>query len=735
MLWFIDIIRLLPMSKSTKRQSLKRLLNPKHIAVFGGSAAEKVIQQNIKMGYCGEIWPINPHRSEFFGIPCYSNIDQLPSAPDASFIGVPAQPTIEIIGKLQSIGSGGAICYASGFAELNQAGSLLQQQLLNTAEDIAIVGPNCHGLLNYLDRVALWPDEFGNAEYPMDKGVAIILQSGNIGINISMQDRSLPIATIITVGNKADLGIHDYIDCLLEDPRINAIGLYLENLTDISAFAESANLALQKKVPIVVLKSGKSKKGSQLTLSHTSSLAGEDSLYNALFDSLGIARVEHLSAFLETLKFVSIAVPLSDNRIITMSSSGAEAALAADYADQLGLQMPEFTAASKQQLSTILGLQVHITNPLDYHTYIWGNQAALTQCFTEVMTNNFNCTALLLDYPQPDLCSLDSWTITESALISAQQATGNCAVLVATIPENFPDFVRRRLISQGIAPMQGLMEFMLSVQAAVKIGRVQNSYQDSNKQQLLHLASQTEQPYNLDEWQSKQQLQSYGMTIPRGFVIDKQNINANIDYAIECAETIGFPVVVKALGANILHKTELGAVKLNLSSADAVKEAVLALQPISTQFLIEAMVTFDHRGRKREPIAELIIGIKRDPEFGLALIIGSGGILVELLRDQITLLLPLPSNKKAALKHIENAIQVLPIFKLIKGYRNQRGGDINALLEAILSVVNYATDNADRLLELDINPLMVFSADTDNSQHATVVAADALTCLSDNSEK
>ena len=285
----------------SKKDALQRLLNPRTVAVFGGRAATETIRQCRRIGFDGEIWPVNRNRNELAGIPCYASVADLPGVPDASFIGVPRMAAIEVIAELSALGAGGAVCYTSGFAEIGGDGVELQARLVDAAGDMAIIGPNCHGVVNYLDGVALWPDEHGGRR--VATGVAMVLQSGNVGINLSMQDRSLPLSFVITIGNKADLSFHDYIEVLSDDPRVTAIGLYIESLDNIDAFSEAALVALRKGLPIVALKIGTSELGAEATMSHTSSLAGSDEMYTALFRRLGIPRVNSLSAFLETLKF------------------------------------------------------------------------------------------------------------------------------------------------------------------------------------------------------------------------------------------------------------------------------------------------------------------------------------------------------------------------------------------------------------------------------------------------
>ena len=663
--------------------------------MFGGNAAAETIRQCLRIGFDGEIWPVNPGRDELTGIPCFASVAELPGVPDASFIGVPRQAAIDVISELSARGAGGAVCYTSGFAEIGGDGVELQQRLVNAAGDMAIIGPNCHGMVNYLDGVALWPDEQGGKR--VESGVAIVMQSGNIGISLSMQDRSLPISYLITIGNKADLSFHDYIEALSDDPRVTAIGLYVESLDNIDAFSEAALVALRKGLPIIVLKSGSSELGAEATLSHTSSLAGSDEMYAALFRRLGIPRVTSLSEFLETLKFVSVNGGLAGSSIGSLSCSGGEASMVADLAEELGLSMPKLSEASANQLHKILGDRVNITNPLDYDLFIWGNRDELYACFSAMLENGFDCTMLVIDYPRPESCSLENWELAEQALTDACQTTGQKAVVVSTLPENLPERARERLMKTGLVPMQGLNECLRAIRSAAQIGAAQRSANEILPLPKPGVIEGT--PSLLNEWDSKQALVAHGLPIPDGRLCSASD-------AVDAAESLGYPVVAKVASGDIAHKTEAGGVRLNIADAEALTHAVVEMSHLSEKFLVEKMV--------EAPVAELIIGIKRDPQFGLGLVIGAGGVLVELVKDAAMLLLP------AARNDIEATVDSLKVSKLLKGFRGRPAADIDAAITAIESVAAYAEANRDSIVELDVNPLLVLP------EGQGVIAVDAL---------
>jgi acetyl-CoA synthetase len=668
---------------ATATDPLRRLLSPRHVAVFGGRAAAEVVRQCQHLGFAGEIWPVHPRHEFMEGLRCYPDVAALPAAPDASFIAVPRQGTIELVAELSAHGAGGVICYAAGFAEVGGEGVALQQQLVAAAGGMALLGPNCYGMLNYLDGVALWPDQHGGQR--LARGVAIVTQSGNIGLNLTMQTRGLPLACLITVGNKAGTSIEAIVEALLLDPRISAIGMHIEGLDDVAAFSRVALQALRQRVPLVALKAGSSDLGAQITMSHTSSLAGPDALYQALFQRLGVARVHDPAGLLETLKFLHVHGALPGRRIVSASCSGGEASLVADLAQARGLEMPALPAPAHQRLHAVLGNKVNVANPLDYHTYIWGDLAAQTECFAGLLDCRFDAHLLVLDFPRQDRCAADAWQTTVDAFVAAQAGHGARGLVVSSLPEGLPESVARRLLAQGIAPMQGLADCLDAISHAADIGAAQHRAATITPLQAsvpLTLPGAR----LLDEASAKQALARFGVPVPVGQVLGRAQV-------LPYAAALGYPVVLKALAPGLAHKTEAGAVRLNLQNDAELDAALDAMAPLSEQFLVEQMV--------RGALAELLVGVQRDPQFGLTLTLGAGGVFVELLRDSVTLLLPVTRAD------LLQALQTLQMWPMVTGYRGRAHGDVEALLDAVQATVAYATAHADRLLELDVNPLLV----------------------------
>jgi acyl-CoA synthetase (NDP forming) len=660
---------------------LSRLVWPKSLAFIGGTEAEIALVKTRALGYSGRLYAVNPRRPTLGGVACHPSIAELPEAPDAAFISVKREPTIAIVAELARRGSGGAVVYASGFAEVGGDGPELQAELVRAAATMPIMGPNCYGYINFIGRTSLWPDEYGGE--PRDRGVAIITQSGNIAINFTMTRRGLPLAAIFTLGNQAAIDIAALLDILADDERITAIGLHIEGLRDPAAFAAAMVKARNHRKPVIALKTGRSEQGARVTMSHTSSLAGSDALYDALFERYGLARVTTITEFVETLKFLHHGGALAGGRCVSMSCSGGEAALVADLALDRKLSFPPFAPETAAKVAATLNAYVAIDNPLDYHTFIWGDRDKLTATFAAVLAGGFDVGMLILDTPTGPGINTAGWLLATEAMIDAAARTGARSAVVATLPECLPETVAARLSASGIAPMAGLDDALAAFEAATTIGAAWARPAPPTKLSRPERLGHGGKP--LTEYQAKMLLAAAGLDIPEGVIA------APLD-AADAARRLGFPVVVKASSATLSHKTEAGGIAVNLTTPEEVRDSAMRMRDLADEVLVEKMVA--------GAVCELIIGVKTDPQFGLALVIGAGGILTEFLKDAVTLLLP------TSRQEIERALGRLRIAALIDGFRGRKG-DRAAVIGAIEAVARFAQAHGPYIEELDVNPLMV----------------------------
>ncbi|MDD9811611.1 MAG: acetate--CoA ligase family protein [Gammaproteobacteria bacterium] len=749
---------------------LTRCLNPQSIAVIGGDEAARVIQQCRRLNFGGDIWSVNPAREAMQGIACVPAIDALPAPPDAAFIAIPARASVDAVAALARAGAGGAVCYASGFSEVGGDGEARQRRLVETAGAMPVIGPNCYGFLNLLSGAALWPDYHGAARMDGDgggdggdgdgaprgvaaanapRGVAIFSQSGNVSLNLTMQRRLLPLAWLVSLGNQAVVGVEDCIAAALDEPRIAAIGLHIEGLRDLPRFAQLAEQARQRRVPLVALKAGRTLAGAALTFSHTATLAGEDALYDALFARLGVARVATPEELIETLKYLAVAGPLPGNRIASMSCSGGEATLVADLAAAHDLQFPALDAARHRAVQATLGDAVAVDNPLDYHTYIWADRARMTATFRAFICGDggddggdgdgdddgagdgFDLTLLVLDMPGDDRAAFEIWMRAVHAFIDACDGDsdgdgdgdsnsdgGGRGAVVTLLSENLPAEAGRELMQRGIVPLHGLAQALTAVAAAAAIGRAwaaaaaaESSDAAAELPSLLPITAPGEKTVTLDEHQAKRRLAAAGLSVPNSQVVDSAAA------AVAAVKRLGGAVAIKTLATHIAHKTEVGAVAVNLRDAATVRAHATRMLKQSERLLVESMV---------DGVAEVLLGIGHDRQFGHYLIIGFGGAWVELFGDR-QLLLP-PLNRAL----VTAALSRLKTAALLRGYRGRPPADVDSVVEAALRLCRMVENEPD-IIEVEINPLVVKSRpETDgggDGDNPGAVAVDALMTL------
>jgi acyl-CoA synthetase (NDP forming) len=680
-------------------RDLDRLLRPRSVAVIGGGAwGRSVVEQCDRMGFSGPVWPVHPVRREIAGHLAVPTLAHLPEAPDAAFVAVNRETTVEIVAGLAEMGAGGAVCFASGFAEADGElgdGAALEERLVAAAGDMPILGPNCYGLLNYLDGAALWPDQHGGRRCA--RGAAIVAQSSNMLINITMQARGLPLAYAVAAGNQAQTPLSGIAAALIEDPRVTCLGLHVEGVRDLAAFEGLAARARALGKPVAALRVGRSASARRATLSHTASLTGGDAAARAFFARLGVPLLHSLPELLETLKLLHVHGSLPGTRLAAMSCSGGEASLLADTAEGRAVCFPPLPEPTRARLAAALGPAVHLANPLDYHTYVWGDAEAMRETFAAILASGADLGLLVLDFPRTDRCSDAAWECAVEAIRAVARETGAPAAVVATLPEGMPEARADAFLAAGIAPLAGLPEALAAVEAAAEIARARARPWPAP---VLAPPAATGAPRTLGEAEAKRRLAAHGLTVPEG------RTAATPAGAAAAAGALGGPVALKALG--VAHKTEGGAVRLGLAGAEAVRAAAEAMEA-PHGFLVEAMVG--------GAVAELLVGVTRDPAHGLALTIGAGGTLAELLDDTATLLLPV------ARAEVRAALGGLRVARLLAGHRGRPPADIDAVLDAVLAVAAFAGAEDARLEELDVNPLL--------ATPAGAVAADALVVLRD----
>ena len=724
-----------------RRRNLRRLLTPRHVAVIGGREAETVAGECARIGYRGQVWPVNPRRESIGGHRCFRAVEDLPQAPDAAFVAVPREAAIDTVARLAAMGAGGAVCHTAGFAETGGEGARLEAALVAAAGDLALIGPNCYGFINYLDRAALWP--FAHGGSCPGYGAAIVTQSGMLSSDLTMSQRSVPFAFMASIGNQSVVTLADCVDVFGGYRGVRAIGLHIEEIPDVAEFSAAVRKAVDAGIPVVALRTGVSEIGARLTASHTGALSGDDDLYQALFDRLGVIRVSTPAQLLETLKFLCVAGVPEGDRVAGLTCSGGAAAMLADYAQVVGLRFPPPSGRTAGRLAECLPHTATVSNPLDYTTPIWGMPEHVGPVFETMFEGPFDAAVIVQDYPLEGLDeSKDSYLSDARSFVAATRAAGIPAAVCSTLPENLDQGTREMLIAEGVAPMQGLREALDAITGAVWHGRRRQRMRgesgpagaeagaappigagcafgteaeagaaagagvgvragagaeaEAGAGAAARLAG-TGPVTSVDEHRAKRWLHGVGIPVPAGCVTGARD-------APEAAARIGFPVAMKLVNEHLPHKTEAGAVVLGISSPAEVQVAVARIRadvrrfdanaPVD-RFLVERMVG--------PPLAELLVGVRADPRFGLAMTIASGGVLTELVADAVTILLP------ASRADLEETLGRLRVSRLLDGLRGAAPANRAVVVDALSRLASRLCREDNDVVEVEVNPLFVLT--------------------------
>lgn len=680
---------------------LDRLLRPRSLAFIGGAAAELAIDASRAFGFSGDMWSVNPGRA-LRDLPTFSSADELPAV-DAAFVGVGRDATVEVVRQLAAAGTGAAICHASGFAEAGKAGAALQAELVAAAAGMPIVGPNCYGTLSAPTGAALWPDVHGLAR--CERGIALLSQSGNIAVSLTMQRRGLDVAWVMTLGNQADLGISEAFEAVAADDATTGVGLCIEELDDTERFVAAAASARRRGLPVVALKLGASETSGAIAVTHTASLVGDDAAYDALFRRLGIRRVHALPELLDTLTVLCALGPLRGPRLVSLSCSGGEAALVADRSRGLGLSFPPFAPDHADRVASTLDGRVAVTNPLDYHTFIWGDEARLSGCFRTALGAGgpqstpapFDAALLVIDFPAEGL-DRSRWWPTLKAFSAACSASNTPGVVAASLAENLPGEARARATELGLAACGDIDTALSAIDAAAAWGRRPDSGNLALLGPARHAGCSTEV---LPEQDAKSRLASAGMAVPASILV-------TADQASTAAAEIGYPVVVKATG--LTHKTETGGVVVGLGDPTEVASAASRLAGDDGTVMVESCVT--------DAVAELLLSVRSAPPVGMLLTLGAGGTLAEVLDDTASLLLP------ASADEVRGALRGLRLWPMLAGHRGRPAAAVEAVVDTIDALGALVRDDRS-IIEIEINPLIV--------TNEAAVAADALMLVAEPS--
>ena len=681
--------------------NLNKLLKPTSVAVIGASEKEGFggdVCRNI-LSYVEDrshVYFIHPKRDSVFGVPCYKSISDVPENVDLMVICTSQKTVIPLLQEGAKKGVGGAVVFASGYGEVGTAeGKQNEAELIAAAKelDIAVMGPNCAGFVNYIDNVQAFA--FISAKRDRKGSVGVVSQSGQLCLSM-MDDPGMRFSYNISAGNGKIVQMEDYMDFLVDDEDTKVVSIYIEGVKNADKFAAVLKKAAEKRKPVVILKAGRSAKGGAIAASHTGSLSGSDASFDAVLKKFGAIRVDDLEELIAMSLMLSTMKRMPEKATFaSMNLSGGETGICADVGSLNGIEYPDFTEETLKKLKEQLPSYASPNNPLDM-TASLSYDADLYAGALRTVMDDPNIGMVLIGYTLlleiADPCIHYMYKGIEKVV---QEKGGNCKP-IAMIPfaENTrnPEY-QEKLFQIGVPVLPPpVYAFKLLRHLADFI-----AYEPETK--TLELAvghPKSEETQALSEHESKQELKVYGVPVPDEVIVTSK------EEAAQFAKNHPDPVVMKVESADILHKSDVGGVKLNVCGPEAAEKAYEEIMESVTAKRPDAHINGILTVPMLDAGVEIIIGVNNDPQFGPMIMVGMGGVFVEVFKD--VALYPAPLKEEEALEMLKS----LKSFKLLNGYRGTEKCDIKALCQTIVAISNYAQANKDVLKELDINPLFVY---------------------------
>lgn len=713
---------------------LQPLLEPTSIAVVGASENPgpglQVLENLEQLGYRGDIYPVNPRYPRVLGMSCYPSLAEVRKAGhtvDLVAILLNRNLVLPILEEAAQIGARAAWAFANGFAEAGEEGRDLQQKITDLCREhnILFCGPNCVGLLNYNGKAGSYSAPAPRQILAGDIGM--VAQSGYVCIQVANANRGLGFSMILSAGNEAVVDATDYIGYMLEDTGTRVIMAFIEQFRRPERLPALARRARELHKPIVLIKVGRSEMAQRATAAHTGALAGSDDVQDALFKQLGLIRVDDFDEMFETAElFSKLGARLpKGNGVFAVTLSGGVISLLGDLGETLNLRYPQWSEAGRARVQEYLPPYAGVENPLD----AWG--------FGKVEEAYLPCLAAAAEEPEADLILLsqdvpggmaprqvEQYAAVAEAAAVVHRQTDKPVVFLSNPSGGFDGKIRGILDKAGVPLLQGSKEGLRAVDHAIAYsGFLASDPMPSPTTVSSPAAGKVRAFFDraggaLTEFESKQVLAAYGVSCTR------EVLCSSAEEAVAAAARIGVPVALKVMSSRILHKTEAGVIALNLKDEQGIRH--------SYDRLMESAHAYDPEARidgvlcqqmATGAVAEAIVGLLIDPQFGPAVIFGMGGIMVEVLGDRALGIPPL--DRSTARRMIEQT----RTSRVLRGFRGAPPADIEALIDVLISVGNLGLDWSERIEALDINPLLILP------EGQGTVAVDALLILKDNGKK
>ena len=680
---------------------ISRLMRPQTVAVIGASAdiaktAGRPVAYLLKHGFSGVVYPVNPKATEICGLTCYPDIASLPTVPDVGIVLLGAERAHQAVKELAQLGCAAAIVLASGYTEVGEEGAKRQAELIAAAGSMRILGPNTIGLVNITDQIVLSASGALEMDHFPSGAISLVSQSGGIlgSLLARASARGIGLAKMISTSNEVDLELADFIDWLVDDEATKVIALYVETVRDVNKFRTAALRAAQAGKPIVAFKIGRSEAGAKAAISHTGALAGSDRMYDALFQQTGILRAQRFDELLDMPAALATARTLYGNRVAILTSTGGAGTLVSDALGVSGFETPPPDAQTAAKLRALQqGDHAALDrNPID--VTLAGLQPELLKGAISAVLSSPTYDALVVIVGASALAMPE---LMSNAIKSCMSLSDK--PILAYISPHAPNI--GSLLTQG-----GVPAFSAPESCSAALGAMLHASQARTSTYATPPAGKPQSSVlgswpsgNLDEEQAKRLFSSFGITSVRETVV------TTAEQAQAALATLGECAVLKVLSSEILHKSEIGGVAVNVSKAAMSDRLFRMTQDVKDRsgitpqrFLVQEMVAGG---------VEIILGMHRDV-LGVAILLGMGGVTAELLQD--TTLRLLPSTGGLSAQTAREMVMSLKTWPLLDGYRGRPKSDVEALVKAIVAFSEMVATFGDRLLEAEINPLFVLEA-------------------------
>ncbi|MFH1652082.1 MAG: acetate--CoA ligase family protein [Chloroflexota bacterium] len=703
------------------KSDLETFFNPRSIAIVGATEVSAsypnvAFDYLCRYGYQGPVYPVNPRRDRVWGIPAFKTVSAIDAPVDQAIIAVAANLVPDVLEECGSKGIKSAVIFSSGFSEVDEEGVRLQEDIRKIAERyrLRVCGPNSTGYASLKSHTVCYSAPLPAEVKPGNVG--FVSQSGMMSANILYVGikSGIGFRYVVSSGNEAVLDFSDYIRYMLYDPEIRVVAAFVEGIRDAAKFLAVARLAADAEKPFLVLKIGKSEKGSQAAASHTGSLAGAYAVHQAVFRQAGVTLIESIEQFAETIKLFSFRKPIKKGGLAIISGSGGVCGYLADRSEEVGLAIPDFPPDMETRLAQSMPSFGTVHNPLDMTGQSRTDIDLVARIARTIMEDDrFDIllfgigltTSLVMEFTKPLFLKF---------IEAARVNPGKLCGFISCNLENFTPELVEFIDTHQLPLLQGGPLGLKAVKDLLDYNRFLNGCAPAETEELPLVPQEVRERWRerfcsgkdmILEGTAKDLLDDYGIRTPRRAVV------RTLGEAKTAAASIGYPLVLKIQSAQLLHKTEAGGVKLNLGDELELARAFGELQQLASgldpqaTFLLEEMV---------RPGVEMILGLKRDELFGPVLLLGAGGIYTELYRDIALRALPLASYDADAM------IREVRAFALLNGFRGRVQGDVVALADAVLMFAELAADLAPFVAQIDINPLVILE------QGGGVVALDAL---------